>query len=309
MRFPLLLTAALSLQACGYVEPLIIENLHGTVHIPAAATERDGIDEDGNLFPMGPDVRALGPVYLGLFPSVLPAGTLERYPYPEVGPQFKEGIPGDTYPYGGTTVGELRFACLQSLACYTVSGRYTSYDSMLEWFQLIGVPVTDANDDVVTSGEFIRQTCFDLFNVNSDREVRLIGEDKNEDGKVTDDELDFVFDEQANEWVGDFEIRQQELFYDTEQKNCTPGRDCRSMTLWGWTDAPANGSFTYKTCDTTEGFNLSQYNETFTGGRVWNDLLNFPTKYIEAGDYVASQPYEWKDIYSEPDIYFDFPVQ
>lgn len=309
MRLPLLLAGALSLQACGYDEGLVIENLHGKIHLPAEATVRDITDADGNLVTLPPDVRAIGPVYLGLYPAVLPAGSLEQYPYPEIGPQFKEGIPGDAYPYGGTQLGDIRFACLQSLACYTISGRYQSYDAMLEWFNLLQIPVLDSNGDAVTSGEFIRQTCFDLYNVNSDKEVRLLPEDADGNGKISPEELDFVLDEQANEWVGEFEIRQQEVFYDQSQENCTPGRDCHSMSLWGWVDTPALGSFNFRTCDSSEGFNLSQYNETYTGGRVFNDVLNFPTKYVEAGDLVVGEPYEWKDVYAEPDIYLDFQVQ
>lgn len=307
---PLSIAGALSLlQACAYEEGLVIENLRGTVHIPAAATVREYIDDQGQVQTTPPDIRAIGPVYFGMFSSVAPAGVIERYPYPEIGPQFLDGVPGDTYPYGGTTLGDLQFACLQSLACKVVNGRYVSYDAMLEWFQQVGVDVLDANATEVTSGEFIRQTCFDIFNVNSDLEVRLLPRDKDEDGKITEKDLDFQFDEQADEWVGSFEIRQQELFFDQNQKDCTPGIDCDAYSLWGWMDTPANQTYTYKTCDTTEGFQQQVYNVSFQGGRVFPDVLNFPTKYIEAGDYVASEAFEWKNVYDEPDIYFDFLVQ
>lgn len=308
---PLPMAGALSLllQACAYDEQLVIENLHGTVHIPAEATIREVVAEDGSVVTLPPDIRAIGPVYLGLYPSITEAGVIERYPYPEIGPQFIDGVPGDAYPYGGTTMGDLQFACLQSLACLVVNDRYLSYDSMLEWFQTIGVEVTDGNGDPVGSGEYIRQTCFDVFNVNSDKEVRLLPTDKDGDDKITEKDLDFQFDDQANEWVGRFEIRQQELFYDQNQKDCTPGEDCRAMQLWGWMDTPANKTYKYKTCDTTEGFAQQIYNVSFQGGRVYPDVLNFPTKYIESGDYVASGGFEWKDVYDEPDIYFDFVVQ
>jgi hypothetical protein len=311
MRTPFLMIAGgLSLQACGYEEQLLITNLHGNVHIPAESTVRDVVDIDGNLQSVGPDVRGLGPVYLGLYSSISPAGTVERYPYPEIGPQFKEGVAGDAYPYGGTTMGDLRFACLQSLSCLVVSGRYVDYDAMLDWFQTVGVDVLDSNEDPVGNAEFIRQTCFDIFNVNTDREVRLIAtDDKNGDGKVDEGDLDFVYDEQANEFVGPFEIRQQEHFYDQRAENCTPGTDCAAMSVWGWMDTPAVGSYRYKTCDTTEGFQFPRYNENFVGGRVFLDVLNFPTNYIETGDYAATDGFEWKNVYDEPEIYLDFVVQ
>jgi hypothetical protein len=302
--------AFLAMQGCSYEEDLVITNLRGVVHIPAESTRRDVLDIDGNLQTVGPDIRGLGPVYLGLYASITPAGQLERYPYPEIGPQFQQGVPGDAYPYGGTTLGDLRFACLQSLACKVTSGRFLDFDLLLDWYETIGVVVTDVNDDPVANGEFIRQTCFDIFNVNTDREAQVVAYDKNEDGKVDELDLDFVYDVQADEFVGQFLIRQQELFYDQNAtKDCVPGRDCRAQSVWGWMDTPALETYAYKTCDPDEGYQFPQYNQQFIGGRAFQDVLNQPTKYIEAGDYAAGEGFEWKNVYDEPDIYLDFLVQ
>src|SRR6476646_2403664 len=88
---------------CEYDERLLIQNMRGRVFVPVEAITRDVIKLDGSSETLGPDIKLLGPVYLGLYPSVLGANVIERYPHPEIGPQFIENVQGDTYPYGGTT--------------------------------------------------------------------------------------------------------------------------------------------------------------------------------------------------------------
>ncbi|MEQ1500865.1 MAG: hypothetical protein ABMB14_01475 [Myxococcota bacterium] len=287
--------AAAAAPGCSYDEGLLIQNLTGRVLVPKEAATRSIAFSDGSTQTIT-DVRLLGPVYLGVFPSVAPENVIERYPHPTVGPQYREDVAGDAYPYGGTTVGDFRFACFEYLTCKVTTGRYSSYQDLVDWFKLIEQPITDASGTEVTSGEFIRQTCFDLLDVTSDEEVRLVGD------------LDFE-DDGGDYFVADFTLWQQEFFWDQAQENCTPGTDCTGFTLWGWMDAPSTSSYQFSTCDPSVGFQNEEYNADFFGGAPYSNVLNFPATYISAGDYVAGEPYVWNDLYAQPDLILDFAVQ
>lgn len=308
-----LVVLAAGFAGCGWEEGLIINNMHGRVFVPAAAITRDIVDtETGEVVTVGPDIRLLGPVYLGLFPSVEAENVVERYPHPEVGPQYIDNVPGNTYPYGGTTVGDLRYPCLDFLTCKLTSGRFVDYDDIVDWFSFVGQPVVDPGGAIVEDGSYIQQTCFDLLAVTSDAEVRLTAyEDRNEDGKLNELDLDFQ-DNGDGYYVADFTLWQQEFFWDQEEEaktGCTPGRDCTGFSLWGWMDAPSATTYQYTTCDPASGFINNWYNSFFYGGAAYSDTLNFPATYIADGDWTATEGYVWKDVYDEPDIYLDFEVK
>jgi hypothetical protein len=310
-RVALVLVLA-SAGGCQWDEGLIIRNMRGRVFIPYEAMTRDIQDEDGNLVTIGPDPKLIGPVYLGLFPSVFPADVIERYPHPEVGPQYLDGIQGNAYPYGGTTIGDLRYPCLDFLTCKIASGRFVDWTDLLEWFRTIGQPIVDPDGQPVDDGEFIQQTCFDLLAVTSDREVQITAfDDRNDDGKLDKLDLDFV-DNGDGYYVGEFTFWQQDYFWDVDQQEktgCTPGKDCTGFSLWGWMDAPSTTSYQYNTCNPEIGFLNNWYNSNFYGGASYLDTLNFPSSYITDGDWTAKEGYVWKDIYAEPDIYLDFLVE
>jgi len=290
-------------------EGLLIQNLHGRVIINQDLLTRDITNEDGTVTTIGPDVRLIGPVYLGLYSSIFPADVVQRYPYPEVGPQYLEGIDGNTYPYGGTTIGDLRYPCMSSLVCKLTSGRFETYDSILDWFDQVGSPLADDNQVTIEDGDYIQQTCYNLLNVTSDAELRITAyEDRNGDGDIDEKDLDFVDDGDGN-FVADFTIYQQEMFWDQNQKNCTPGKDCKGFSLWGWMDSPAVQDYSFTTCDSTAGFLNPWYNSNFYGGAAHVDTLDFPHSYIAAGDVTASEGFVWSDMYEEPDLYLDFVVQ
>ena len=217
------------------------------------------------------------------------------YPHPEVGPQYIENTPGDAYPYGGTSVGDLRFPCLEFLACKTISGRFVDFDGMLSWFNdTLGETVTDTTGAPVTNGDYIRQTCYTILNLTSDEEIRLtVTEDRNEDGVLDEGDLDFI--KNGDYYEAQYTLWQYEYVQD--------------QTLWGWMDAPSTESYKFSTCDSTAGLQVVEYNQNYAGGAPLQDLLNFPSKHITKDDWVSSQGFVWSDWENdEPVIEFDFLV-
>jgi hypothetical protein len=304
---PLLLSGG-----CLYDEGLIISNMQGTVFIPEAAATREIVDANG-VPQTVTDIKLIGPVYLGVYPSILPKDVIAPYPHPEVGPQYLESIAGDAYPYGGTTVGDLRFACLEFLTCKITSGRFVDWQTIIDWFASLGLPIKDASGVDVTTGTYLQQTCFDQLNVTSDAEARLTAyQDVNDDGGIDALDLDFVWDEADHGYRAPFTLWQQEFFWDLheeEETGCTPGKDCTGFSLWGWMDAPSDLEYSFSTCDGTFGFPNEIYNNEFQGGSVQPDVLNFPSTYISTGDAVASQGIVWDDIYDQPELVLDLIVE
>jgi len=285
------------LAAGCYNEGLPIYDLHGRIVLPEEATNRT--TDDGNV--ITDDVRLIGPVYVGLYGSVK-AGTA-NYPYPAVGPSFQAGISGDAYPYGGTTVGDIRFACMQALKCKTVSGRFVDFNDIVDWFDnQVNQPITDAFGQPVDTGDYIRQTCYNLFHYTSDSEIRVTAtKDKNGDGKVDALDLDFT---QRNDgkWEADFTIWQQQ-WYD-------------GFSMWAWEDAPSQTEYKFSSCDPNDGDNIIYYNQDFFAGRQYRDVLNRPSQYIGTGDWVPSadptgsdDPYVWKSPDEVHEIDLDYPVE
>jgi hypothetical protein len=284
-----------SLTGCTYDEDLVIETLRGKVVIPQAAAQREIQEEDGSLTVVE-GVELIGPVYLGLFASAKPPGELEAYSHPEVGPQYIEDIPGDTYPYGGTTIGDLRYACFEALQCKMVSGRYVDFDGILDWFNTtISSPVTDTSDNTIETGEMFRQTCYSLMDVSTDFEVNITAvHDRNDDGSYDEQDLDFVKNADGD-YEGDFTIFQQDFY--------------EGFALWGFMDAPAAQDFSYSTCDRENGVQENEYANDFMAGRVFPNVLNQPSQYIVGGDWVVTDPYVWTDPMAEPTLLIDFAVQ
>lgn len=280
---PLALLGASLLPACTYDEGLEIRDMRGSVVLPEEAATRIVDGEEVT------DVRNIGPVYIGAYPSVQEG--FAEYPYPEVGPVFQTGVAGDTYPYGGTTVGDYRHPCLEALQCRVVSGRYVDFDHIVTWFNdNTDVQLTDDQGNPMT-GEYLRQVCFDLFEYTSDDEVRLTAtEDRNDDGTINAKDLDFV-QRSDGKWEAEFTLWQQEYFEDAETG--------QGFSLWGWMDAPSE-SFRFNTCDPEEGNRTTEYDEQFYGGAQYRELLNHPDERISTGDWVPSTLDDvW--VYSSPD--------
>ena len=84
MKHPILPLAFTSLlSACTWNEDLTHFDLVGTVRLPKEAVSFTFVDDKG-IVNVVPDPRAIGPVYLGAFPSVREGDF--PYPHPEMGP-------------------------------------------------------------------------------------------------------------------------------------------------------------------------------------------------------------------------------
>jgi hypothetical protein len=265
---------------CVFDEGLDIQTMTGTVVVPRAAATRTFVGED-DVEQEITDVKLIGPVYLGLFSGV--ENGIERYPHPSVGPAYQAGRIGDTYPYGGTTVGDYQFACVEFLSCKVVSGRYQDFNEIISWFNdTVGETVTDSVGLPIETGEYLRQRCYEILEVTSDDELRLTNtRDRNEDGTIDAKDLDFV--ENA---AGDFEAKF--TIYNQEYVD--------GFSLWGWMDAPSETSYKFSSCDPSSGYVYREYNENFSSGRAWRDLLNRPSDVITVGDWVSEDPHIYQSI-------------
>jgi len=293
---PIALAAAVGLSACSFNEGLIIQDMTGTVVVPREAATR--VMPNGETIT---DVRLIGPVILGFYPSI--RNDLYPYPHPDVGPAFSGDLAGDTYPYGGTTVGDIRHPCVSDLACRVTSDRFVSYDDILDWYATyFEEPVVDSEGNPIETGEYIRQTCFERQNYTLDEEIRLVADDSNDDGVV--DKMDLQFVENADgDFEAEFTVIQQEYF-----EGEVDG-EMRGMTLWGWMDSPSKVDGRLSTCNDRGGQSDTQYDDTFQVGVQYRTLLNFPSEYIQEGDYVSTEGFTYSSPDDEAVITLDFEVE
>lgn len=279
-----------------YSEGIQSETLRGTLVVPREAATRtiNVLNPDGSSSSETmTDVGFLGPVYIGLYAAVLE--NIETYPHPERGPAFS-GVSagkGDTYPYGGTTIGDIRYACYEALQCKLTSGRFETFDDIVAFYDMVGFPITDAIGNEVVSGEQMRETCFELFEVQSDAEMRLTWIDKDADGEP---DPDFV-ENADGDFEASFEMLQQEFY---------PG-----MAVWAYLDNPFATNFELNTCNKGNGYNEFTYNRRFQAGLQQADTLNAPHKYITEEDWVTSMDgmYIWDDPEASASLRVDFSVK
>jgi hypothetical protein len=159
------------------------------------------------------------------------------------------------------------------------------FDAMVTWFTDVHEePILDASGNVVTNGDQIAQTCFDLLDYTSEDEIQLTAtRDRNDDGAFDALDLDFVYNEAEDAFEGEFTIYQQEYFENDETG--------QGFSLWGWMDAPDASTDLFSTCDPSEGRDETEYVAKFRGGRPYRDLLNRPVQYITGGDWVPQEAY------------------
>lgn len=258
-----------------YQENLPIADLKGKVRIPKEASQITLSDEATGTEYTIDDPRALGPVYLGSFPSVR-TGDFD-YSHPEMGPVLTDDLPGNTYPYGGSTVGRFDWACYQSLICKVPTGRFESFDDIIEYFNSVVLdPIKDSSDQEVTNAEAFQERCYDALYVTSDDELAFLN-----DG--------LHFELEGDEYVADAEILHSKY--------------AEGMAVWGWMDAPSR-TYEFATCDSTYGWLYDRYSEYYYTGTNYYDVLNYPSLYIDLGDWIAEDGVTITD----PDQEFDLTL-
>ena len=290
--------SALALSGCSFDEGLRERDITGVVRIPVEAlttlelVDPDGtpimqdgftVDADGNpVLDITEQYGLLGPVYLGGFPSVQEGDY--AYPHPEMGPILDPDRPGNTYPYGGTSVGRFDYACYEQLRCKVVTGRYDSFQSIIDFFaDVVQEPIIAPDGSEVRSGATYQEHCFTTEYVTSDDELSFVDEEPNEDVSPYFKPY-FRLNSDGTHYVADVTIPHT-LFVE-------------DMELWGWVDMPS-ARYNFTTCDTEAGSSYYRYTEQFMEGSSYPDLLNFPGTYIDEGDWVAEPV-----VVSDPDAEF-----
>ena len=266
-----LVVPALGVLAGCYQENLPLADLHGVVRIPKDAQAVTLSDTETGTDKVIEDPRAFGPVYIGAFPSVKTGDF--SYSHPEMGPILDDALPGNTYPYGGSTVGRFDWACYQSLVCKISTGRFESFDDIIDYFNnQVGSPILDNDSQEVTSAEAFRERCYDTMYLTSDDELAFLNHGVNFEDK------------------GDYFEASAEMLHT---------KYVEGMALWGWMDMPSKTN-TFLTCDDTDGWYYSRYAENYYTGTSHYDVLNYPSLYIDLGDWVVTEPY----IVTDPDADF-----
>lgn len=283
----MLISILLPLVGCVYQEHLPEIDIRGKVIVPRAAATRTTPDADGDgVTEEVTDVRLIGPVYLGAFAGIDTASF--SYPHPAMGPIVTSDFPGNTFPFGGATVGRLDFACYEAIACKVTTGRFTSYDDVIDYFsRILGTPILDRYGAVVDNSSVFQQYCYQYFDATSEQEINFI------------DAADFVENDD-----GDFEadfLMAHTVFNE-------------GMAIWGWMDAPqigtdsveANGA--YGTCNARGGRQFTEYDQDYYEGRPYTNTLNYPSQYVYDGDWVSSGDVTMQAREDEPVVHLDVLV-
>lgn len=276
----------LSYGGCAYEENLNEKDLTGLVRIPVEALESlqlidsdgtptmDGgftVDENGApILDITDQMGLLGPVYLGAFPSVQEGDY--AYPHPEMGPILDADRPGDTYPYGGTTVGRFDYACYEQLRCKVVTGRYTDYGEIIDFFaDVVQEPIVAPDGSEVTSPDAYQEHCFGTEYVTTNDELSFVDDDPQED-VLPYFKPYFRLNDDGDFYIADVTIPHTVVVDE--------------MELWGWVDMPS-ARYNFSTCDESEGDYHYRYTEQYYKGSSYPDILNYPGQYIDEGDWVA----------------------
>lgn len=263
------LATVLLASACTYDENLPNADLKGTVVIPKELASVRLTNSAGEEWFIEDDVRGIGPVYIGVYAGI--DETLYAYPHPEWGPVLAGQAEGNAYPYGGTSSGRFAWGCYEATVCKTISGRYETYQQVLDFFRdELRAPLLDDHGDEVTTAEQYQERCFEIEYVTSDDELDIVGP------------IDFR--EDGDNWVADVSILRSQYK--------------EGMQIWGFADMPST-SFSFDTCSPSDGAYHSYYDEQYDQGTNYRDVLNFPGYYISEGDLVSEVSVEVTDADAE----------
>ena len=202
---------------------------------------------------LGGDVRRLGIVYVGVYEGFDPEQL--GYPYPQTGPRVGDNPVGDALPYGGTSIGTYAYGCYRALDCNVITGRYATLADVLEVN-----PITV--DETTIDDEVLYDQCSWYYGWNSIEEFHFIGADR----------LDF-----AKTPTGDYEA-----YFRAWHGRTPPG-----AIIYAFVD----NDFTSCSPDSGPVNRQRPYDDVFfREGTNYRDVLNFPDKYINSGDFISSDP-------------------
>ncbi len=253
---------SLALTAC-FSETMTDVDLTGTVRIPVELVG---------------EMADIGIVYIGLFAG-WDVDTL-GYPYPKMGPVVGDQRLGDTYPYGGTSVGTFGYACYQSLKCQVVTGRHVDLTDLVCRFQLLaegesGCSCSQSEDGSWSiddgSGCLDPDTfwddCSHYYGYQDPSQLNFVGEDQLDFQEVEEDGQAY-YQASFRMWhVVPYQNAVLYGFVDNDLTSCNPedGQTNRRQSIDG-------GPY-------------------FREGTNFSDVMNFPDKYLSPGDLVTSAPH------------------
>ena len=163
---------------------------------------------------------------------------------------------GDALPYGGASIGEFVYGCYRTTRCQVVTGRFATLEDALAVY-----PVDNTDGEPVGPEEMYDQ-CSWYYGWNSVNEFSFLGPE----------DLDFSQDE-AGDWVADFRAWHT--------------RVPEGALIWGFVDND------HTSCTIDRGAVNRRRGEDgiyFLEGAHFQDILNFPDKYITPGDLVSATP-------------------
>lgn len=302
MRFLPLTLLGLASIGCAFEENLPEVDIAGKIIVPKeAATRTLEIDDVETELT---DIRFLGPVWLGAYPSV--GETYFPYPHPEMGPVIDDDYPGNTYPYGGGSVGRFDFACFEEVACKVTTGRFESFEKIIEYFSWSDDPVIDPYGVLVTDPKYYEQYCLDYYYNTELTEFGFLAIEEDESGELVSD-LDFeqiTADHELADYGG--EDRVGDFVADFHMNHVVW---LEGMTLWGYIDNPSQ-ELTFSTCnEDLYGNARNDYNLYFNAGGHHHDIINYPSLYIMEGDYVVRDGWPMSSPDDEPVLVLDCPAE
>ncbi len=198
----------------------------------------------------------LGVVYIGLYADA-DADTL-GFTYPFMGPVVGSASWGNSYPYGGTTIGVFSFPCVREGKCRMVTGRYGDLDQVID-----ALGIGQGTEPPWTDEDYW-DACQDYFGYTDPMELNFVGEDR------------LNFHEEDGYYVADWKIWHVDPQDDAENR----------PVLWAFAD---NG---LQSCNPDGGSSNRDDGPWFREGDMFPDVINMPGKYLTDGDLFTSEPTE-----------------
>jgi len=198
--------------------------------------------------------QELGIVFVGLYADA--SDEVLGFTYPFMGPVVGSNDWGDSYPYGGTTVGGYAFPCVIEGKCRMVTGRYPDLDAVIDALQI------GQGEDPPWDAEAYWDVCQEYFGYTEPEELEFVGVDR------------LAFYEQDGYYVADWKMWHVDPQDDADAR----------PVLWAFEDAGL------QSCNPDSGPSNRLGSPFFYEGEVFEDVLNMPGKYLTPGDRLSSAP-------------------